>query len=943
MKRKKNKKLYFVVGAIILLGFSFWFALEWPIFVARGGQDNNVRGWAWSENIGWVSTNCLNDYDNDGQWENCCAGGTDCPEGITPAGIDYGLTYKTNDASIDPNTLSGCAWSENVGWICFGKGCGEITAPDGKDSWACVGKKRPDGSCFKDCGEEFNIPDQFSCTIENDNNGEMNLVAHWKFNEGEGITAKDTSSNENTGELKPTDSGPIWYAGKWDKALKFDGVDDYVSLSGSFSDITQTQEAWIRLEGTPTTKYRITSRGSCGNGRLYINADRKAVWEFGDSSSCESLVSNTILETKKWYHLAATFDNSIKQAKIYINGQLDNTKIINLEPIVSPSLTIGSFSGTGDFFNGLIDNVAIYSRVKSAEEIWDDAHIEISGWAKVESLADEGWLKLKGQTASGDWYGFGLDNWAGTYYTLNGYGWNANAGSSAGIGWLKGGYHYSGEPVDQDNFSLSTSSAYCYETEQGPKTQMFLKWKPALWTESYIIQRCDEVESCPGCTYESISVLSPDECGPAECSYQDGGLNENTGYCWKVIASNSQGETEITSPPPEYLPFKWGKTPLCSPLASVNVDVCGIIKPLWEQKTDAIGYNIYRGQTEEGCVTGSSQEDDSAADIREKVRVGDCQLIGHLGESLDYRGIVGHWTMDEDEWGEVKDSSGEENDGTAMCLGEGCIPPLPVDDGLFSQAGSFDGLDDYIDCGNDSSLNMTDKITVEAWVYGDFTGQYPEVVSKRNYTEGQNDGWWLGLSNDILVWGIGFDDTDNTSKEIYFGNLRENEWNHIAGTFDGTQMIAYVNGVGSSPLTGLPSSCIDISSQPVTIGRRACGTQYFNGLIDNVSVYNRAKSAEEIKIDYEAGRCMNGDPAYCAVGKTCSSVTCGDLDEICNIDNCGGEEEGQYCCYIDHRIIPRTDYYYRITAFTKDGGESPPSLQQSASTLCYPPTEIHER
>lgn len=74
---------------------------------AKAAAAQNIRGFAWSENIGWISFNCLNDYNGDGIEESHC---TD-----TGYATDYGV-----NVNID-NTLSGYAWSENIGWISFNR------------------------------------------------------------------------------------------------------------------------------------------------------------------------------------------------------------------------------------------------------------------------------------------------------------------------------------------------------------------------------------------------------------------------------------------------------------------------------------------------------------------------------------------------------------------------------------------------------------------------------------------------------------------------------------------------------------------------------------------------------------------------------------------------------------------------------------------------------
>ena len=77
--------------------------------VTTGSQD--VWGWAWSENIGWISFNCLNDYNNDEIRDDHCSG-------VNP---ETGLNYINYGVNIDEVTgdFSGFAWSENIGWIKF--------------------------------------------------------------------------------------------------------------------------------------------------------------------------------------------------------------------------------------------------------------------------------------------------------------------------------------------------------------------------------------------------------------------------------------------------------------------------------------------------------------------------------------------------------------------------------------------------------------------------------------------------------------------------------------------------------------------------------------------------------------------------------------------------------------------------------------------------------
>jgi hypothetical protein len=87
----------FLILIIFLIGFIFFFSEK-----TESGTGDNVSGWAWSENVGWISFNCYNDYNGDGVLEDHCSSS------------NYGV-------KLDPSTkvFSGYAWSENVGWITF--------------------------------------------------------------------------------------------------------------------------------------------------------------------------------------------------------------------------------------------------------------------------------------------------------------------------------------------------------------------------------------------------------------------------------------------------------------------------------------------------------------------------------------------------------------------------------------------------------------------------------------------------------------------------------------------------------------------------------------------------------------------------------------------------------------------------------------------------------
>jgi hypothetical protein len=129
MKQHFHFHFYIRLFILVVLGLLFSFFIYNQVVKANfpgGGlltREFEFHGWAWSPNIGWISLNCYNDFDGDGQLtaaDNYCLTVRD---GHLPLGfVDY-ATYLDTDTDADIKTIraaGGCAWAGNVGWwICF--------------------------------------------------------------------------------------------------------------------------------------------------------------------------------------------------------------------------------------------------------------------------------------------------------------------------------------------------------------------------------------------------------------------------------------------------------------------------------------------------------------------------------------------------------------------------------------------------------------------------------------------------------------------------------------------------------------------------------------------------------------------------------------------------------------------------------------------------------
>ena len=172
---------------------------------------------------------------------------------------------------------------------------------------------------------------------------------------------------------------------------------------------------------------------------------------------------------------------------------------------------------------------------------------------------------------------------------------------------------------------------------------------------------------------------------------------------------------------------------------------------------------------------------------------------------------------------------------------------------LLSGATSFDGTGDYINCGNDSSLDITDAITVSAWMLTTVSSDHQRIVAKQFETDNgtANSCFQLAISNsDKFRWAVGgvFDISSSDS-------IVPNTWNHMVGTYDKTTAKLYVNGqlVQSTSATAV----IRTSSQDLTIGTTKFNSSIeheTHGSIANVGIWNRALSASEIESIYWKGQ-----------------------------------------------------------------------------------------
>ncbi len=203
--------------------------------------------------------------------------------------------------------------------------------------------------------------------------------------------------------------------------------------------------------------------------------------------------------------------------------------------------------------------------------------------------------------------------------------------------------------------------------------------------------------------------------------------------------------------------------------------------------------------------------------------------------ALPSKGLVLHLPMREGAGTFASDASRYHNDG-ALTGGKW------VENGI-----EFNGSSDYIDCGNDANLNITDAITISAIINPTTLNDHRYILHKREATK----GWYLlngAVADDEFLFVVKISGTSyiaETNTALHIG-----KWTHITGTYDGSVVKIYVNGVEQSTSVNVIGN-METTSTNLEIGARA-GSGHINGSISDVRIYNRALSAAEIYDYYES-------------------------------------------------------------------------------------------
>jgi hypothetical protein len=201
--------------------------------------------------------------------------------------------------------------------------------------------------------------------------------------------------------------------------------------------------------------------------------------------------------------------------------------------------------------------------------------------------------------------------------------------------------------------------------------------------------------------------------------------------------------------------------------------------------------------------------------------------------------LVGQWQFE----GNLNDISGNGNDATAQ--GDAVIDNDP-ERGLIAV---LDGSGDYLEIPHSNSLNITsDQITLTSWVYFDDVSGGPEIVLAKIVQEGQHSAPYFAYNLCILSNGTPrfFLTTSGTQRRLPGSpDFVSGRWYHMAGTYDGSEMILYVDGEVSATMNA--TGDINGYDTPLFLGINGARGEPMAGKIDDVRIYDNALEQVDIQ------------------------------------------------------------------------------------------------
>jgi len=255
-----------------------------------------------------------------------------------------------------------------------------------------------------------------------------------------------------------------------------------------------------------------------------------------------------------------------------------------------------------------------------------------------------------------------------------------------------------------------------------------------------------------------------------------------------------------------------------------------LIKTNWSiQQIHNLGINqLYKGYTD--ILKDTSNID--ATSINYALN----SILTRIQAVKPLKGLISWWKFDEGMGNVALDSFGSNN---------GIIYNATWVDGKVEKALNFNGYNTYVSCGMSDTLNLNVLFTIAAWIKPNKFLSYMSWVA-RNY-----DQYRATMGGYANQWGLTWFD-GSIWHDLWGGSLDIGQWNHVVIVVNGNDFKFYKNGALDWSTTAT-NNIASLSGREFRIGNQWGNGEYFDGIIDEVAIFNQALSASEVFQIYNQG------------------------------------------------------------------------------------------
>lgn len=683
----------------------------------------------------------------------------------------------------------------------------------------------------------------------------VGLVGYWRFDDGSGSSAIDSSGNGHTATLT---GSPSWVAGKVNDAISLGGSGQYATLPNSmFNTQSGTISMWFNLTSYPASSKRgylwvSTLNGDSPELRLFIDGNSHDLTFAGYSSSAYQFVINKTVPApgSGWHHLTGTWKDN--DARLYIDDVLvgsDSSTAITGSTSNYDYFGKYPLDGTDNGLDGIIDEARLYSRAISSDEI-----------TTLYNSTKENYNVAGKNTLNtglvGSWSFDGQDLNSTTAYDRSGQGNN---------GTLTNGPKPVQGKIGQ---ALSFNGSNQYVDSGNNAVYAFAK------TDSFTLDAW--IKTNQSGAHDAISG-----------KYFDNGAGTTLGYFMSSLNGNLL--LQLQSSATDYI-YKYG---------SINIadNKWHHVLVTYDGSSSFSGIKLYVDSVQDTSVTTgasgslSSLSNSSGFIVGKRDSITPLYFTGSIDQvhiynriltpseitqlynqnklvvqAKDNLGLVGAWKFDEGAGTIANDSSGHNNVGTLQ------DSPSWIG-GKFGKALSFNATNNQAVITPLINFGIGQSMTISSWIKPNTTGSgYDMVVS---------EGWGVANTN-LAAYYLGSNGGGSNDLAFYIAThnggtyhiigvetsshpLTVGVWNHVAVVYNTAtpDIKFYVNDVfvsssvvyqnpGGSTIADLVGGKIDVNGGYFNIGQYDTSRTFpsLDGSLDDVRIYGRALSSTEISSLY---------------------------------------------------------------------------------------------